>query len=241
MSTAPGFEEFKQKFGVNPIVLTGGIATGLNGGAMPILSLTNPGSFSGGIGGDPTTEGEYFAEYVPIPGGTLIDNQVGMYPFANQATAANAIIAQPLRISMLMICPARPGVNFATKLSVMQSLQQSLQKHNMMGGMYSVATPSAIYTDCLMTAMVDASTGQSAQAQFQWRLDFIKPLLTLQAARQTMNAAMSKIANGTPTNGQTSGRDLTVNQPGTNAGPSTIPASTGSAAAGTGQFLGVVE
>lgn len=241
MSTAPGFEDFKQKFGINPIVLTGGIASQLPGGKMPILSLTNPGNFSGGIGGDPTTDGEYFAEYIPVPGGTLIENQVGMYPFANQATAANAIIAQPLRIAMLMVCPARPGVNFSNKLAVIQSLQQSLQKHNMMGGLYSVATPSAIYTDCLLTAMIDASTGQSAQAQFQWRLEFIKPLLTLQAAQQTMNAAMSKWANGTPSNGQTSGRDLTVNQPGTNAAPSTIPASTGSSAAGTGQFLGTVE
>lgn len=230
----------------NPAYFQGGVTsqasapTGGGSGGGRNQNFIDANGGGGGPGAAPSIAApgieEFFAHFVPIPGGTIIDQQVGMYPFANQAVAANAIITQPLKISLLMICPAREGVPYSTKLAIMQSLQQSLQKHNILGGTYDIATPAAFYSNCLMLQMADQSAGGSAQQQWQWRLDFIEPLLTLQQAQQTLNAAMSKINSKTITNGQTSGRDLTIGQPGTNAAPSVSPAASGSSAAGTGSF-----
>ena len=50
-----------------------------------------------------------FANFRPLPGATLIDNQIGAYRFANQGAAGERHYpgAQPLAVSLLMDCPAR--------------------------------------------------------------------------------------------------------------------------------------
>ena len=189
-------------FQVSPIILQNGIAAGVPGGMMPIVALTGQlASFAQGLVTNGLSANDFFAEYLPIPGSTVISNAVGMYPFANQQTAANAIIQTPLTISLLMISPVKDYGGYLTKLPVFTSLRASLQKHNLMGGTYSIATPSLIYPNCIMTGMTDVTGGESKQQQTQWQLDFVQPLITLAQAASAQSNLMQTATNG----GQISG------------------------------------
>jgi hypothetical protein len=203
MSISPGYIAFKMATQLSPIILTGGIATAL-GGALPIIALTESGLslLAGALSGSSSIElDNFFAHYTPLPGASLINNQVATYPFANQAIAANAIIAQPLNISLKMICPVRNLLGYPLKFATMSALQKSLSQHNSMGGTYSIVTPSYIYTYCIMTGMRDISGGDSKQLQYEWQLDFMQPLVSLQAAQQALSGLMQTITNGTPISG----------------------------------------
>jgi hypothetical protein len=197
------FVSWKLAFQLSPIILTGGIATGL-GGALPIVALTEGANFvtsllTGGVNID--LDG-FFANYQPLAGSSLIRQQVGMYPFANQTVAANAVIAQPLNVSMAMTCPAgNASGGYPLKLVIMTALQNSLQLHNSTGGLYTVITPSYIYTNCILTDMIDVSGGDSKQSQYMWQLNFIQPLVTIQSAQTALNGLMQKLSDGTAPQG----------------------------------------
>lgn len=199
MGISPGLDAFKITFELSPIILTGGVAT-FTGGALPIIAITEALSFTDGLlsGGADLDFDDFFAHFLPLPGSSLIDQAIGHYPFANQAVAANAVIRQPLMISMRMICPARGPSGVALKLATMMALQAALQTHNASGGTYTIATPSFFYTNCVMTSMRDTSAGDSKQLQNTYQLDFEQPLLTLQDAEQAQNNLISAITGGTP-------------------------------------------
>lgn len=194
----PGLSAFQLSYTVSPIILTGGVAKDLPGGMLPLINITEPNGYSTGAlaQGDSSNLDDFFAHYVPLAGATLIDNQIGTYPFANQSTAANAIITQPLKISMMMICPVKDQGGYQTKTQIFAAMKKTLDQHNGLAGTYTVATPSFLYTNCIMTGFRDASTGESKQAQNQWQLDFSQPLLTLEAATAAMNLQMSKMSSG---------------------------------------------
>lgn len=225
LGVSSGFAQWKLSYGISPIIFTGGIAANMPGGQMPIISITDAGSFPGGplgaigasIGasvdlGPISISGQigvfagtgagsglddYFAAYEPIAGGTLEDFEYGRYPFANQSVAANAAIQEPLTISMLMVCPVKGTQTFGQHLSIIMALQSAMQQHAALGGSYTVATPKYIYTNCLLRRMVDVTTGDSHQPQSRFQLDFEQPLITLQQAQQAQNGLMSKLSSGT--------------------------------------------
>ena len=225
MATAPGLfrSTYDLAFQVSPIILVDGIAANSIGGKLPIIALVGQlGSFAQGAltdGSDP-----YFARYVPIPGSTLISNTIGTYPFANQQVAANAIIQQPLNISLLMIAPVKDTAGYLTKLATFTALQNSLQQHNALGGRYHVATPSFIYTDCLMTAMTDITSGEGNQKQIQYQIDFTRPLVTKQQASEAYNGQYARIANGQPVGTNPSGIQA-ITGPAQGVTPATAPSS----------------
>lgn len=181
---------------ISPIILQGGI---FPSASMPIISLYGSSSlilsalnFVTGAT-DPT---QLFPVYLPLPGSTLISNQVGMYPFANRQVAANAVIQQPLTLSMQMIAPVNQPGGYLTKLAMFTALQGSLSQHNAAGGTYNVMTPAFLYTNLLMTGMEDMTSGQGNQKQIEWRLDFIQPLVTQQAAAAAQSSLLSLITSG---------------------------------------------
>jgi len=184
-------------FQVSPIILVGGIAANAQGGMLPIIALGGQalsavqGALSSGINLD-----AFFARYVPIPGATLINQTVAMYPFANQATAANATIQQPLTISLRMIAPVKDTAGYLTKLAIWTSLQNSLVAHNAAGGTYTVATPWFIYANCLLHSITDTTGGDGKQQQIMAQWDFIQPLTTQMQANQAYNSLMSKLSSG---------------------------------------------
>ena len=189
---------FKFAFELSPIFLTGNsqLINGIPGGVLPILLLTEPLNAVSDFLNENVELDRFFAHFVPMPGATLVENQISQYPFANRAIAANALIAQPLQISMRMICPVQGAVGYAIKTATMIALQGALAMHNSTGGTYTVATPSMFYTNCIMTAMRDISGGESHQAQHTWQMDFMRPLLTIDDAGTAMNPLMNLLSNG---------------------------------------------
>ena len=203
MSTGSLRSLFQLAFQVSPIILAGGVASNIPGKLLPIVAITEGLSVAEGVltGSVPENLDEFFAQYLPMPGGTLISQAIGEYPFANQAVAANAVIQQPLTISMMMIAPVRDVAGYAFKLPIFSFLQATLAAHNAGGGLYHVATPAFVYTNCVMTGMTDVSEGESRQRQVTWQLDFRQPLVTPSQAAITLGAYMQKISNGTQLTG----------------------------------------
>lgn len=226
MGISPGALAFKLQFATSPIIMTGGIASGIPGNALPFLTISSAVQFVGGLltAGNSLNVDDYFATFQALPGSTLISQDIGEYPFANQQTAGNAVIKKPLSISMLMICPAGAGGGYASKFSIMQSIQQSFDQHNSNGGLYTIMTSSFPYVDCVMLEMTDVSSSQTHQQQNAYKLDFRLPLVTLQQAQQAQNALMSKITSQTPI-GDTGGPGLLSGNPSGAMGPAFVPSS----------------
>lgn len=237
MSLPPIGTVWRTAFEITPIVLVNGLASFMPGGGMlPIAALTETINMPAGLlaGADVSDLDGFFAHFLPMPGGTLIEQDLARYPFANNSVAANAVIAQPLMISMEMICPVRERFGYATKLATMTALQTTLAQHNASGGTYTIATPSRFYQNCVFLRMVDASGGGDKQAQTRWRLDFEQPLLTLEQAQQAQNSLMSKFSDGVAVGGDPppwSGLPPTVGSPASVAGPGVVPALSGPAGA----------
>lgn len=181
-------DSYNLAFQVSPIIMTGGTV-----GLMPVIGLTGQllSLLQGGGGLE-----DFYATYLPIPGGNVINNAVGTYPFANQQVAANAIIEQPKHISLLMIAPVRATGGYLTKLAIFTSLQAAFQNHNRAGGTYTVMTPAYIYTNCVMTGMTDVTGGDTKQRQVQWQIDFFNPLISQGDAKNAQNQLMGALTGG---------------------------------------------
>lgn len=234
--------DFALSYQKSPIILTNGIAKNMPGGLLPIISLTQSENFKGGVLGASSglKMDQFLFDFFPLPGGTLIDNQVGLYPFANQTVASNAIITQPLRVSLLMMAPVRPSDGgYARKLSVFQSLKRSLDQHIAAGGTFTVATPAYFYVSGLLLALRDVSTGDEKKPQSAWSWDFMFPLLTLAQAQQAQNSLMQKISSGAEVRPNLdgsvsySGQDPAVGSPSSGVSPSVVPAAKNTAGSST--------
>lgn len=217
---------FKLSFELSPIILTGGAASLIPGGMLPLIALTEAAHFVTGLlsGNVDSDLDNYFAHYYVLPGGKLINNAVGEYPFANQQVAANAIIANPLSVSLRMICPARGSGGYALKLATMVALQAVISKHTNSGGTFTVATPSRFYTDLILTSLTDVSSQGAKQPQSEWQWDFVQPLLTAAAANSAMNSLMRRLDEGLPSDGSLSGLSSTVGDTNTLATSALAPA-----------------
>lgn len=196
---------FRLGFEISPIILTNGIASSVPGKMLPIIALTEPANIANELltgSGSVTDLDDFFAHYSPLPGTSFVENEVATYPFANQTTAANSIIARPLRVSLMMLCPVKAAAGYFFKFATMQALQKTLSLHNSQGGTYIVLTPTYIYTGCLMTGMADVSGADSKQPQYQFRLDFMQPLLSTAQAQAAQNNLMTKLTGNTQLTGQ---------------------------------------
>ena len=224
MAYSSGQSAYSSAFELSPITLTNGIASNIPGGAMPLSSILQSSSYGGllGAGGDVDIS-TAFGVFYPMPGSSLIENDIGKYPFANMAIAANCIISNPLTVSLLMRCPVRDPGGYATKLAILTALQSTLRSHCANGGTFVVATPSFFYTDVILLELKDISGGEGLQAQVTWQWTFTKPLVTLQGAQAAQNSMMQQLSNGTPSDGANTG--LGVQNTATAATAGFIPAS----------------
>lgn len=186
---------FQRNFQIAPIILVNGIAANLPNGVMTILSLTE------GSEVVYSDVNQYFAQFKPMPGSTLEEWQIAEYPFASLNMAANAMIQMPLRISMLMLCPARDLYqNYVSKQSTITNMKSRLDQHILAGGTFTVATPSFTYSGCLLTALRDVSSSEGKQVQSAYQWDFVQPLITAnQNANPTQNGLYNQFTNGLPT------------------------------------------
>jgi hypothetical protein len=186
-------------FEISPIILKDGIAKKIWGSLLPIIAITEAANFGFTLlnGNNPLKLNNFFGHFRPLPGASLIDYEVAQYPFANQNYAANATIAKPLKISMLMNCPANANGGYISKMITFTALQAALQAHAQAGGTYIIATPSYVYLNCILTNLTDVSRPDSQQPQNAWQFDFIQPLLS-QSPQNTLSALMNAFSSGTP-------------------------------------------
>lgn len=180
---------------ISPILLNNGIARQLPDSVMPITAILQAGGENG------FTYSDYFAHFKNIANGTLAEWQIAEYPFASLVMAANAMIQMPLRISMLMICPAQtdPDRNYIAKEDILTSLQNQIQTHVSQGGTFTVVTPSFTYTEVLLKQIRDVSHQHDKQVQTVWQWDFEQPLITTTGAQQALGNFLGKAEAGLPT------------------------------------------
>ncbi|CAI3954264.1 unnamed protein product [Commensalibacter communis] len=197
------YDLYKLAFETSPILLTGGVAE-LAGGVLPIIAISEGlnlginallGNFEG------VMESTRFFSFKPSAGGSVIQNTVGMYPFLNQATAANTIITEPLHFSLTAYCPVDSNKKPFDRLVKFETIVNALTYHNNNGGLYTVLTPSYIYRDCFLTNVVDLQSGvdDSGQSQVTWRFDFIKPLISEEKTKQVLTSFLNKTKGGNVT------------------------------------------
>lgn len=192
-------EMYKLGFEISPVILCGGIAQAIPGGMLPIVALTQSASFVTGLLGGAinlTDLDKYFCHWRPAPGATMVDYEIARYPFANQVVAANALLAQPLRVSLVMEAPVNENTGAMTKLVTMSALQSVLQAHSNLGGTFIVATPSVIYSNCILRVVRDITSGNDPLPQRSWIWDFEQPLITDNGAEQAVNNFLNKIGAG---------------------------------------------
>lgn len=186
---------------ISPIFLKDGVATGaISGNMLPLLAIINADAFDSVLmGGSPNwTLDEAFGIFQPAPGGSLVEQSIAEYPFANLNVAANAIVRNPINVSLVMLTPMKTPQAWSLKIATMTALKATLDNHNNAGGTYVVFTPAYIYQDMCMTALTDISTAQSPLPQNAWRWDFTRPLVQLRDAYNAESNLMSKITASLP-------------------------------------------
>ena len=194
-------ELYRLGFEISPVILCNGVAEAIPGGMLPIVALTQSASFvTGLIGGaiNLTDLDKYFCHWRPVQGATMVDYDIAKYPFANQTVAANALLGQPLRVSLMMDAPVNENTGAMTKLVTLSSLQAVLQAHANLGGTYIVATPSIIYNNCILKTVKDSSTGNDPLPQRSWLWDFEQPLITTTDADRAVTNFLKRIDPGDP-------------------------------------------
>lgn len=213
---------YQLSFQLSPIIFVNGIASGL-GGLLPIIAITETGNLIGNLlGGSINTSLDgFFASYRPMPGTSIYEAEFSKRPFASMAVAADAVITQPLRLSMHMMCPVKSPGGYTAKLGILTALKLLIDQHTSQGGYFAVATPSYIFSAMLLESIVDAS-GDDIQAQIQWQWNFIAPQLTLQQAAAAQSSQMSKITQGLPGGGSLSGIAQGVGSPSSLISPNLI-------------------
>lgn len=199
-----GITDFQANYSESPIILVAGTA---GQGQYPISAILNAAAFLAGITSNSSantnnsSQAGYsynnFGVFSVLPGGTLIDNQIAHYPLANQAVAANAVVTDPLKISLVMTAPALEEIPFSIKQSVFKALKSTLDQHISLGGYFTVQTPSYIYENCLLESLVDGSDDDhGGQPQVRWLWTFEQPLLTVQQGQAAQAQAAARITNG---------------------------------------------
>ncbi len=177
---------------LSPILLKNGIAENRAEKLMLIGEITQP------LPPLPFSQNDgFFAHWKTIGGGSLMQNTVAQYPLANQATAGNAVIQQPVNISMLMYCPATGTYDVALRKMFISNIMTSINLHIRLGGLFVVYTPFFIYDNCILIGIRDASEGSVPELQNALIFDFIRPMIMdEQEAETAQNSFMSKITNG---------------------------------------------
>ena len=208
---------FQLAFQISPILLIGDspLTRSVPGGILALLELgVAVGLLSSLTSGKlPTSLDDYPFHFQPLPGSTLIDNELGRYPLANQTVAANALIAQPTRVSMLMDWPVKGQGGYTLKLAAFLAMQAALILHNNAGGMYTILTPAFPFTPAVLLSLHDVTPTGDHQVQSRWQWDFECPLLTQQQAQAAQNTSMGRITGQLPSTGATVGSTLASGGP----------------------------
>lgn len=232
---------YKLAFQITPIWLTGAPVVGQPNGMLPLAALTDPDLYQSAtnqaeaatIFSSQTTVDrnnvrsyrlnespawdldQAFGAFQVIPGGTLINQDIAQYPFANQHVASNATIFNPLNVSLVWDTPMKETDAWNKKFMILTNVAARLTDHNNGGGTYTVLTPAHIYENMLLKNLSDASRGSHPIPQNAWRFDFEKPLIRITDLQNAQNILMQKLTKGLETNGQWTGTGVSAHLSGT--------------------------
>ena len=186
-------------YGTNPILLNGGIMGNISL-PLPIgslLSLTTSGLSAGlSLLGNSAPIALSQIKFSPNPGTALYQAQNPTYPTADLKTAANASILLPTQITMMMHFPAQNAGGYEIKSAALTALKTILERHQQLGGTFTVIHPAYIYTVCLLNQVVDQTAGTKNVAT-SWMWVFDQPLTTQTSALgDFLNGTMDAITNG---------------------------------------------
>lgn len=193
----------QQLYQVSPIILTDGIAVNQPGQMQLLISLLAPPSLDLG----PNVKNlnpldTAFGAFNVLPGGNLVAQTIPKYPLADMTMAANAIVRDPIQVSLIWDIPMKGRNTWGNRLSTMQNLKGILDSHNNAGGRYIILTPSYYYDNCIMVSLTDNSRGQGVLPQNAWRFDFERPqVVTTMDATGAQSILMRKITGGLQTPG----------------------------------------
>lgn len=185
---------FQRTYQLAPIVFQNGIAG--EGSSVSIVDVLEAGR-------NPQSYDEYFANFKPLPGGTLANWGVAEYPLAALTVAANAVVQMPLNVSLLMQCPVKtaPGNTYVEKAAALQSMQKAVQSHILQGGWFDVLTPGYAYLGCLLLGIKDVTTADTKQVQLLYQWDFVQPLISQEQAQNAQTQYIKAISQGFPVSG----------------------------------------
>lgn len=187
---------------VSPIILVDGIASNQTGSMQSLLMLLAPSIAFGQPTVSTNLLDNAFGAFNVLPGGTLNAQTVPKYPLADMTLAANAIVRDPIQVSLIWDIPMKGANAWANRLSTIQNLKGILDQHNNAGGRYIILTPSYYYDNCILLSLTDNSRGSSPIPQNAWRFDFERPqVVTLQDAIGAQSILMRKITGGLKTPG----------------------------------------
>lgn len=187
-------EGFRRNYEIAPIWLVGGIAQNQPNKKMSILKLTEGNENI--VYADPN---DYFAHFKVMSGGSLQDWGLAEYPFASMAMAANAVLQNPLKVSLIMYCPAQTNQNtYTAKSATITSLKYALDNHITNGGYFEVQTPAFTYSNCLLVSLRDITVQGDKQVQSMYQWDFSAPLILPSQTENVMNNLYQKLTQQLP-------------------------------------------
>ncbi|QDH14158.1 hypothetical protein E3E12_08105 [Formicincola oecophyllae] len=185
-----GRDTLKTAYEACPILLTGGVAERM-GGIVPIILYTEAvGLLNGLVAGalvDDVRMPDFdnlWCTWMPVSGSsTLISYTLPTDSYDPSSVSADGSsslygISNLLKVSMLMICPARGPGSMLTKLATLQALQSILYRHCYLGGMFTVITPGQIYTDMVLQTVTDATPATAPNSpgpNSMYKFEFVQP------------------------------------------------------------------
>lgn len=214
--------QWKYTYQIAPIQFVNGIAG--PGATLSIVSITQAADYPIGPTGQSNSDvslDRYFANFVPYDGQELFKGELGKYPFANQGTASNAQISEPLNFSISMICPVNTPGGLATKSAIILALETAFDNHRTLGGTYNVFTPFKNYIGSLLLRMTAVNPIAGRVPSPTYRLEFEQPLVTLNQVEAAQNALMNTLTAQTQLT-VPPGNSPWSNQPVNNANPSNL-------------------
>lgn len=173
-------DDYHETYELNPIVLTGGIATD---DGLKISDLLGKG----------------FAYFRPLDGTQLLSYSVAEHPVYNLETAATAVMRNPLTIQFLMIVLKSRLNPTALQHDKLINFINQLRLHSKKGGLFIIATPFYTYQNVIITEITQANIEEpNFGLQNGLHLTFRKSLVDLEDAANAYNEQMDRLDKGLP-------------------------------------------
>lgn len=211
-------DDYHKTYEINPIILTGGIATGDGLKISDLLGYDTikksseiardaDGNMFLDRFGSPVnkqtqtaaTATKPFAYFKILDGTQQLSYSVAEHPVYNLETAATAVMRNPLTIQFLMIILASADYPKDKQHDRMTKFIDQLRLHTKKGGLFTLATPFYPYTNTIVTEIAQANIEDVKYGlQNGLHLTFRKPLVDLEDAKNAYNEQMDRLDKGLP-------------------------------------------